>query len=170
MCSVPVFSVCRNSVCRNSNWYDTLRLQLWMSVLRNVLTKLQRLTRRCTLSKSDNGAMEQPSNSVSSPPRSEEWSTSREGSPTVNMSIPNHELHWPFDQLSSESRTRTSISENSYATNGKQDPLDGEITYSTAKVAYIFSKDDYPLYARTIQAGKVAQKSRSRSSPATSRW
>lgn len=131
-----------------------------MSVLRNVLTKLQRLTRRRTLSKSGNGVMEQPSNSASSPPRSEESSSSR-GSPTLNMSIPSHELHWPFDQLSSESRTRTSISENSYVTKGKQDPLDGETTYATAKVAYIFSRDDYPLYARTIQAGKVAQKSRS---------
>lgn len=145
------------------------RLQLWMSVLRKVPAKLQKLTRRRNLSKSDNGAMEQPSDSVSSPPRVEGSSTSLEGSPLIDMSIPSHELQWPFGQLNSGPQTRTSTPKGPFMTNGKQDPLNAEITDAKAKVVYIFSKDNYTLHARTIEAGKVAQQSRFRSSPATRR-
>lgn len=141
-----------------------------MSVLRKVTAKLQKLTRRLNLSKSDNSAMEQPSDSASSPSRYEESSISREESPvSIDMSIPRHELQWQFDQSSSGSHTRTSTSEGSSVTDGNHGPLDAEITDGKAKVAYIFSKDAYALHARTIEAGKVAQQSRSRSNPATRR-
>lgn len=141
-----------------------------MSVLRKVPARLQKLRRRRKLSKSDNSAMEQPSDSASSPSRSEESSTSREESPvSVDMSIPGHGLECHFDQSSSETHTRTSISEDSSESDGTHGSLDAEITDATAKVAYIFSKDAYALHARTIEAGKIAQQSRSRSSPATRR-
>ena len=140
-----------------------------MSVLRKVPAKLQKLIRRRNLSKSDNGTKGQPLDSASSPSSSEKSSSRLGGSPSVDMSFPSHDLQWPFDQLNSESRTRSSTPEGLSKTNGKQGHLDAETIDDKAKVAYVFSKDNYALHARAIEAGKVVQLSRSRSSPTTRR-